>query len=159
MCVGIIARQADIECGDREVRTEETTYEKRNPFVSCSCSKPLKKDSKKDSKKDTKKAPETKETVTNATKFMHCAEIDELLRFWKETQLEIVILVEGIDAVTAATIQVRHSYRVDDLLLDHRFVNSVSIDPATGAAVIDFQKFNQTEPVDYKCLQVDGSLH
>ena len=42
------------------------------------------------------------------------------------------MLVEGIDAVTSTTIQVRHSYKAEDIMFDHRHVNCVDVDPATG---------------------------
>lgn len=69
------------------------------------------------------------------------------------------MLVEGIDAVTSATIQVRHSYRADEILFDHSFVNCVDIDPETGGAVVDFLRFHETEPADPECIKVSGGFY
>jgi hypothetical protein len=90
---------------------------------------------------------------------LHNSTIDEMVRYWKESQLEIIVLVEGIDAVTSATIQVRHSYKVEDILFDHRFENCVDVDPETGGAVVDFNRFHQTRPVDMECIKVAGAFY
>ncbi|GMF65517.1 unnamed protein product [Phytophthora lilii] len=74
-------------------------------------------------------------------------------------QLEVVVLVEGIDAVTSATIQVRHSYKAEDIMFNHRHVNCVDVDPETGGAVIDFRRFHETKPVDPECNKVAGSFY
>ena len=73
--------------------------------------------------------------------------------------MEVVVLVEGIDAVTSTTIQVRHSYKAEDIMFDHRHVNCVDVDPATGGAVIDFNRFHETAPVDPECNKVAGSFY
>ncbi|KAG6576332.1 uncharacterized protein IUM83_17724 [Phytophthora cinnamomi] len=85
--------------------------------------------------------------------------IDEIKQYWAESQLEVVVLVEGIDAVTSATIQVRHSYKAEDIMFNHRHVNCVDVDPETGGAVIDFRRFHETKPVDPECNKVAGSFY
>ncbi|KAI9905170.1 hypothetical protein PsorP6_013503 [Peronosclerospora sorghi] len=85
--------------------------------------------------------------------------IEEIKQYWAESQLEVVVLVEGLDAVTSATIQVRHSYKADDILFNHRHVNCVDVDPETGGAVIDFNRFHETQPVDPDCTKVAGSFY
>ncbi|KAL3660986.1 hypothetical protein V7S43_014001 [Phytophthora oleae] len=85
--------------------------------------------------------------------------IEEIKQYWAESQLEIVVLVEGIDAVTSATIQVRHSYKAEDIMFNHRHVNCVDVDPETGGAVIDFRRFHETKPVDPECNKVAGSFY
>ncbi len=67
--------------------------------------------------------------------------------------MEIVVLVEGIDAVTSATIQVRHSFKLEDVKFGHRFENCVDVDPATGGAVVDFKRFHETHAVDPDCVK------
>ncbi|GLD96176.1 hypothetical protein PINS_up004854 [Pythium insidiosum] len=89
----------------------------------------------------------------------HESQIQDIINFWNESQLEIVVLLEGIDAVTSATIQVRHSYKIEDILFDHRFENCVDVDPATGGAVVDFKRFHQTRPVDPECVKVAGAFY
>ncbi|RLN72153.1 hypothetical protein BBJ28_00014010 [Nothophytophthora sp. Chile5] len=74
-------------------------------------------------------------------------------------QLEVVVLVEGIDAVTSSTIQVRHSYKAEDIVFNHRHVNCVDVDPETGGAVVDFRRFHETQPVDPECNKVAGSFY
>ncbi|CAI5726105.1 unnamed protein product [Peronospora destructor] len=85
--------------------------------------------------------------------------IEEIKQYWAESQLEVVVLVEGIDAVTSATIQVRHSYKAEDIMFNHRHVNCVDVDPETGGAVIDFRRFHETKPVDPECNKVTGSFY
>ncbi|KAL4175422.1 hypothetical protein KRP22_000388 [Phytophthora ramorum] len=80
-------------------------------------------------------------------------------QYWAESQLEVVVLVEGIDAVTSATIQVRHSYKAEDIVFNHRHVNCVDVDPETGGAVIDFRRFHETKPVSPECNKVAGSFY
>ncbi|CAI5711315.1 unnamed protein product [Hyaloperonospora brassicae] len=85
--------------------------------------------------------------------------VEEIKQYWAESQMEVVVLVEGIDAVTSTTIQVRHSYKAEDIMFDHRHVNCVDVDPATGGAVIDFNRFHKTAPVDPECNKVAGSFY
>ncbi|GMH73996.1 hypothetical protein TrRE_jg2083, partial [Triparma retinervis] len=42
------------------------------------------------------------------------AEQREIKAFMKDREAELVVLVEGIDVMTSATLQARHSYRWDD---------------------------------------------
>ena len=73
--------------------------------------------------------------------------------------MEVVVLVEGIDAVTSSTIQVRQSYKPHEILFDHRFENCVDVDPRTGGAVIDFARFHQTHAVDPDTVKVCGACY
>ncbi|CCI45652.1 unnamed protein product [Albugo candida] len=70
--------------------------------------------------------------------------IGDMIHHWKESQLEVIVLIEGIDAVTSSTIQVRQSYRQEDIVFNHQFENCVSICPKSGGAVIDFNRFHET---------------
>ena len=71
----------------------------------------------------------------------------ELIEAWlRETQAEIVVLVEGIDATTSATIQSRHSYRWDELVWDATFAQTV-FPTASGGCRIDFTQFNDLLPL------------
>ncbi len=71
----------------------------------------------------------------------------------------MVVLLEGIDAVTSATIQVRHSFKPDEIEFDHRFENCVTVDPETGGALIDFKRFHETQPVAPECVKVAGAFY
>lgn len=52
-------------------------------------------------------------------------ERDNLYNFWEDRQVEFIVFIEGIDEVTGMAVQARHSYRYDDIILDHTFVNCV----------------------------------
>ena len=43
----------------------------------------------------------------------------EIKAFLKDREAELVVLVEGIDVMTSATLQARHSYRWDDIVWHH----------------------------------------
>uniref|UniRef100_A0AAV1V587 Uncharacterized protein n=1 Tax=Peronospora matthiolae TaxID=2874970 RepID=A0AAV1V587_9STRA len=132
-----LCREADAQSGDRDGSVQVATKSEHN---TCRC-------------------------VTNnvAVSDVHAATepptIEEIKQYWAECQMEVVVLVEGIDAVTSTTIQVRHSYKAEDITFNHRHVNCVDVDPATGGAVIDFNLFHETKPVDPECNKVAGSFY
>merc|ERR1712060_471249 len=59
---------------------------------------------------------------------------DFLGRDW----FEILLILEGVDTTTAATVQARHSYVAEDLVWDCAFAPMFSVDPRERSAVIDF---------------------
>ncbi|GMF56906.1 unnamed protein product [Phytophthora fragariaefolia] len=132
-----LLREADAQSGDRDgtVQVNQATNPVHN---SCRCT-----------------------TGNAAMGDVHAATqpptVDEIKQYWAESQ--VVVLVEGIDAVTSATIQVRHSYKAEDIMFNHRHVNCVDVDPETGGAVIDFRRFHETKPVDPECNKVAGSFY
>ncbi|KUF70758.1 ATP-sensitive inward rectifier potassium channel 11 [Phytophthora nicotianae] len=134
-----LCREADAQSGDRDasVQVDQATNPVHN---TCRCT-----------------------TGNAAMGDVHAATqpptIEEIKQYWDESQLEVVVLVEGIDAVTSATIQVRHSYKAEDILFNHRHANCVDVDPETGGAVIDFRRFHETKPVDSECNKVAGSFY
>lgn len=65
----------------------------------------------------------------------------------RKKDLEIVVLVEGIESVTSNKLQARYSYAADDILVNRTFKPCVSIGE-DGEAVIDFSKFHETVPID-----------
>ncbi|KDO17694.1 hypothetical protein SPRG_16906 [Saprolegnia parasitica CBS 223.65] len=81
-------------------------------------------------------------------------EIDAILAYWKETHMEIIVLIEGIDASSSATIQMRQSFKASEVMFNHQFVNCVDFDEASGAAVIDFNRFHRTVPMDSATVDV-----
>ena len=54
--------------------------------------------------------------------------ITHVQKYWRQTGLEIIVLVEGIEAATSSTIQARHSFRYDEIEIDHTFENCVDHD-------------------------------
>jgi len=69
----------------------------------------------------------------------------EIRRFWQESRLEVIVMVEGIDAVTSDTTQARHSYCVDDLQWNMELGPCVRPDDE-GRPVVDFEHFHDVIP-------------
>ncbi|ETV84232.1 hypothetical protein H257_03495 [Aphanomyces astaci] len=92
----------------------------------------------------------TTNVLTPVTK----ADIDRLLRFWSDTEMEVVVVVEGVDAATSSTTQMRHSFKAHDVVFNEQFVNCVFIDNETGGAIIDFKHFDRTTPLDFAAIPV-----
>ncbi|RHZ42592.1 hypothetical protein DYB26_004905, partial [Aphanomyces astaci] len=92
----------------------------------------------------------TTNVLTPVTK----ADIDRLLRFWSDTEMEVVVVVEGVDAATSSTTQMRHSFKAHDVVFNEQFVNCVFIDNETGGAIIDFKHFDRTTPLDFAAIPI-----
>ena len=58
----------------------------------------------------------------------------------------IIVTLQGIDDRLAATVHTRHSYNVDDLVFDRRFVDVIKVDDVKGVRYLDFAPFHDTEP-------------
>ena len=77
----------------------------------------------------------------------------------KDREAELVVLVEGIDVMTSATLQARHSYRWDDIAWNHTFKPCVSRkvkiveggEERSDGCVIDFSLFHDLIPVPSDC--------
>lgn len=65
----------------------------------------------------------------------------------RRSELEVIVVLEGIDGSTSNTMQARHSYTDDDMAWDATFVNCVCRNPEDGAVIIDFDKFHLLQPV------------
>ena len=90
-------------------------------------------------------------------------DLDSIYAFLDDRDAEIVVLVEGTDEVTGAAIQARHSYKVNDIALNHTFADcvfpynrrqrrgrSADNDPVVS---IDFSKFHDVTPAPLDCVQ------
>ncbi len=64
-----------------------------------------------------------------------------------DRKVEVIVVVEGVEASTGGTVQARHSYTVDDMEWNHAFPPCVYEDH-DGAALIDFSVFHQLEKVN-----------
>lgn len=53
---------------------------------------------------------------------------------------EILVLLEGVDTITSATVQARHSYTAEDLVWDCTFAPMLHL--SSGSATIDFTKMD-----------------
>jgi Inward rectifier potassium channel C-terminal domain/Inward rectifier potassium channel transmembrane domain len=49
-------------------------------------------------------------------------------RYHQDRQLEVIILIEGVDALTGQPLQARHSYRWDDIAWNHTFASCINSD-------------------------------
>ena len=78
---------------------------------------------------------------------------EEIQHHLLQSELEILVVLEGIDGPTSATMQARHSYTRDDIRYDHGFVQCVGRNE-NGGALIDFDKFHQLQPVAQDDLHV-----
>jgi inward rectifier potassium channel len=70
---------------------------------------------------------------------------------WREQQIEVVIMLSGLDEALADRIYARHSFSADDIVWDHKFVDVISTNDH-GRRVVDLTRFHDTEPL---CLEPD----
>lgn len=70
-----------------------------------------------------------------AFQFCHGADVFCLNRVLP--QLEIVVLIEGADALTSSSVQARYSYTHRDIVWDHTFASCVSVTD-DGCALVNF---------------------
>ena len=64
-------------------------------------------------------------------------------RYMRDRQIEIIVIVEGVDAATGGNVQARHSYTSDELEWDKSFQCCVFKDPKDGCPTIDFSLFHE----------------
>jgi len=62
-----------------------------------------------------------------------------------DQQIEIIAMLSGVDEVLADRVYARHSYGVDDIVWNRRFVDVLSRTPQ-GHRVVDLTRFHDTEP-------------
>jgi hypothetical protein len=70
----------------------------------------------------------------------------EVELYMKETRMEIVVILEGVDPLTSHTVQAFHSYALEDIEWDHFFAPCTFLDP-DGWTLVDFMKFHNLIPV------------
>lgn len=81
--------------------------------------------------------------------------------FWWDRNVEVVVLVQGVDEATGATTQARHSYKASDLRWNHTFVPCAQPAPRIRrlstrqslAVEVDFSRFHEMEPAPMHCQQ------
>lgn len=69
----------------------------------------------------------------------------EVEAFLQSTWLEIAVIIEGIEPISSATIQARHSYTVDELVFDCAFAPTVVRDQREHW-VVDIRHFHRLVP-------------
>jgi hypothetical protein len=69
----------------------------------------------------------------------------QIMNHLRKTELEVVVILEGIDGSTSNTMQARHSYTDEEMAWDSTFDNCVT---HTGKrAIINFDRFHMLKPV------------
>jgi len=74
----------------------------------------------------------------------------EIKKHLRSSCLEVIVLLEGIDAKTSASVQARHSYTVDDMVWDHTFAQCVyrcGEKGLSGGVLLDFKDFHTVVPL------------
>lgn len=66
-------------------------------------------------------------------------------KYLHDRKIEIIAVVEGVDATTGGNLQARHSYTCDDLAWDKTFANCIfpGSDDVEGGMTIDFDYFHE----------------
>lgn len=76
--------------------------------------------------------------------------LEDLVQFMLDRDMEIVVLVQGVDEATGAITQARHSYKACDLAWNHAFVScthpGVSRQQNSSAVQVDFSLFHDVVP-------------
>jgi inward rectifier potassium channel len=62
-----------------------------------------------------------------------------------EQQIEVIVMLSGLDETLADRVYARHSYSVEDIVWNRRFVDVLSRTPQ-GRRVVDLTRFHDTDP-------------
>lgn len=84
---------------------------------------------------------------TRENKMSNQITVDKLKEFWSDSKMEVIIVLEGIDAITSFTLQARHSYSYlnNEIVFDHYFAPMVKT-ATNGSCDVDFSKFHDILP-------------
>jgi len=86
------------------------------------------------------------ETDLRSGLFTSTAPDEATFRQWmKDTNMEILVVVEGVEATHSCTIQCAYSYREPDIAWDMEYDNCTSADE-NGRCVVDLEKFHDMVP-------------
>jgi hypothetical protein len=92
------------------------------------------------------KSSEDEEEINNsfATEPLWQREEREMVqRYLRDRQIEIIAVVEGVDAATGGNVQARHSYVVDELAWNKSFAYSIYEDTEDHLPTVDFAMFHE----------------
>jgi inward rectifier potassium channel len=64
----------------------------------------------------------------------------------QDLDMEIVVMLSGLDEILADRIYARHAYWADEIVWDQRFVDVISVN-ASGQRVVDLTLFHDTYPI------------
>jgi potassium inwardly-rectifying channel subfamily J len=88
------------------------------------------------------------DTALAAAAFSDAQQAELVRRHFEDTNIEIMVLVEGIDPTCSTTLASCYSYKIGDILFEsHDFVECTSRDKSTGQVHIDFFKFHEVKPL------------
>jgi len=88
--------------------------------------------------------------------YAHKEEREMIQAFMRDRNVEVIAVVEGMDAATGGVVQARHSYIVDEIQWHHEHVVCVLEDPESGGAMIDFSRFHDVAPTSMDCAFVSA---
>jgi len=74
---------------------------------------------------------------------------------WREQQIEVVVMLSGLDEALADRIYARHSFSAEDIVWDHKFVDVISLNDH-GRRVVDLTRFHDTEPLCFDPVAPDA---
>ena len=74
------------------------------------------------------------------------------------SELEVIVVVEGIEPYSSNTFQARHSYMHSDVVFDAHFAPCMSVD-ADGMPRLDWGKFHAVCPAPFNATHLVGSSH
>ncbi|GBG29156.1 Inward rectifier potassium channel 2 [Hondaea fermentalgiana] len=146
---GVLQRDCDIENGSRDlVHDAETplSHGNQEPEVKSPASQPSQMGA-------SLSASSLSSSASGPVLSAYEAEEEALKQYMIDHRVEIICMVEGIDAVTSDTIQARHSYCFEDIMWHFDFV-PCTLEDENGAAQLDFEQFHKVFPVpeQYKNL-------
>ena len=89
-----------------------------------------------------------KQTLLFHSKLKSLGTGSQVKRHLEQSELEVVVVIEGLDRRTAESIQCTHSYMYSrgEIVFDAGFVDCVSRDEEDGSCVVDLDRFGQLEP-------------
>ena len=79
----------------------------------------------------------------------HKHEITEqdIRTFWRDNRVEVIVILEGVNPITSATCQARHSYTINDVAFNARPAECVT-EGRHGQCVIDFANYHDVHHLD-----------
>jgi potassium inwardly-rectifying channel subfamily J len=95
-------------------------------------------------------------STTNDEKFDWQIDEQEMIqKYMKDRKIEIITIVEGIDAATGGSVQAMHSFTLNEIIWNKGFVPCVFEDE-DNCAIIDFSLFHEIEDVSLDAAFVEN---
>lgn len=81
----------------------------------------------------------------------------QIMNHIHQTELEVIVVLEGIDGATSNTMQARHSYTIEEIAWDSTFEKCVSKTP--DGVLINFDRFHLLKPIQDEKLFTPTSVY